>query len=219
MVPGYFLCCFVGPDDGVRFRQTFAHDPGKQRGQGRPCPVRRKRAVILRDHAKLRSNVCAADLVERNFVEQRPIAGQVALDFRVAARAEFGLRAIVEVATRDRSKGDGRPRPMLRLIRLRIPSKVDPRERLLGCLTGLIRIEGVDGTDRDPALLRADTVLHDPDTLAASSKTDAEAGQLRVENDVVAFSCRKDKPCEVLSTQSHEVSFWEAYGKQHSGPT
>ena len=69
--------------------------------------------------------------VERHFVEQRPIAGHVALDFRVAARAEFGLCAIVEVATRDRSKGDGRARPMLRLVRLRIPPKVDPRERSL----------------------------------------------------------------------------------------
>ena len=105
------------------------------------------------------------------------MAGQVPLDLLVAAGLSLGLARIIEVAPRDRSQGDGRPRPMLCLIGLRIPSKMDLRERLLGCLPGLIRIEGVDGADRDPALLRADPVLHDPDPFATSPKTNAEAGK------------------------------------------
>ena len=97
---------------------------------------------------------------------------KVPLNLSIAAGFELALSA-GEILLDDAPKCDGRLRAELDLLHLRIAPKVDVG-KWLGPPLSLGGVDRGKGPEREPALLRAKSVLNDPCPFTATSKTDPQ---------------------------------------------
>src|SRR5207247_10623478 len=98
----------------------------------------------------------------------------------------------------------------LMLDLLRITSKLHLREPIARGLPGLLGIERaavaqLDRAERDAPLLGADAILDNPCYFAATTKPDAGARQVFVENDVIGLAGWEREPGNGLGVEFHET--------------